>query len=76
MLDAFWYNIKFTGVEDNIAFPKLDSYFAGQNQKEIISFRVGMPDEFALYFDNHYVIAVKLRDDLGRPKFGKFGKFG
>ena len=65
MLYPFGDNVKITGVQDDITIPKLDRDLPKQHKKKIIRFRMRVPDKFAVYFDNHHVVAIELRHNLG-----------
>ena len=76
MFNPLWHNVKITGIQDNVAIPKLNCDLPEQDQKEIIGFGMRMPDKFTVYFDDHHVVTVKPGHDFGRPKILKFSQFG
>lgn len=71
MLNSPRDDIQISRSEMDVAAAKLDRQMAFQYKEEVVRVWVGVPHEFPLNFDHHYVIPVKAGNDPGRPVLGK-----
>jgi hypothetical protein len=67
MFDSFRDYKYFTRTERDYSVPKLNVDAPAEDQKEVISIVVLVPDKLTLDFDNHEVMSVELTNDPGLP---------
>jgi hypothetical protein len=71
VLDASGNHEKLSGIELDVAVSQLDRQPTVDNQEQLISVVVGMPDELALELDDLDLVVVKPRHRLRRPVLRK-----
>ena len=62
------------GAKRDVALGHLDDETAGKDEEEVIGIGVLVPDELALDFDDHEIVAVELTDSAWLPVLVKRGQ--
>ena len=70
VLDAARDDVKFARCKIDVGFgaggvAEIDAELAAEDVEEVVGVGVGVPDELALYLDDHDVVTVVGGDDLG-----------
>lgn len=67
MFDSFRHDKYFPRAERDNSLSKLNLDAPAEDQKEVISILVLVPNKLTLDFDNHEVMSVELTNDPGLP---------